>query len=144
MTNTIVVAYDGSDSAVRALEFAVDRAKHLNGSVVVAYVLEWSPYQFLTPDEIEQRHKRRKEELKRAEEAVISPMIAKYADSGVPLKPVITYGHVAETLIKIVKKEEAVQLVVGRTGQSNLSTRLFGSVASSLAQSCPVALTILP
>ena len=69
MSHKIVVGYDGSDSAGAALDFAMGVAKAHGGSVVVAHVLEWSPYAFLTPTEIEERHKRRTEELKRAEAA---------------------------------------------------------------------------
>ena len=45
------------------MEFAVARAKAQNASLTVAHVLEWSPYTFLTPEEIEERHARRTDEL---------------------------------------------------------------------------------
>ncbi|MDO6728195.1 universal stress protein, partial [Cognatishimia sp. 1_MG-2023] len=75
MSEKFVVGFDGSDAAKRALDFAVDRAKALGGSVVVAHVLEWSPYSFLTPTELEERHKRRREELERAETALMKPVV---------------------------------------------------------------------
>ena len=60
MSAKIVVGYDGSEASNRALEFAVERAREEGGSIVVAHVLEWSAYSFLTPSELEERHKRRK------------------------------------------------------------------------------------
>ncbi|SFR13017.1 universal stress protein [Poseidonocella sedimentorum] len=144
MTTKIVVAYDGSDSAVRALEYAMDQAIKAGASVVVAHVLEWSPYTFLTPEEIEERHARREDELKRAKTSVIDPALEKYAASGVTVTGTVKYGHVAETLARLATQEKADQLVVGRQGQSTLSKRFFGSVPMTLAQTTPIALTIIP
>ena len=105
MSHKIVVGYDGSDSAGAALDFAMGVAKAHGGSVVVAHVLEWSPYAFLTPTEIEERHKRRTEELKRAEEALLAPVIARLAASGVAVSTALKFGHIAETLCAIAKEE---------------------------------------
>ena len=124
MPDKIVVGYDGSDSAERALKFAVEKAKARGGSLVVAHVLEWSPYSFLTPEEIEERHKRRREELARAEEALLKPVMDKLAKDKVPAG--------------------SSQIVIGRTGDREFSARIFGSVAGSLAQSAPVPVTIVP
>ena len=144
MTETIVVGYDGSDSANRALDFAAALAKSSGASITVAYVLEWSPYTFLTPEEIEERHARRTEELSRAESAVIAPVLKKLSRQGVTASAAIKYGHIAETIYKIAKDAGASQVVIGRTGHSSLSTRLFGSVAGTLAQASPAPVTIVP
>jgi nucleotide-binding universal stress UspA family protein len=144
MTRKIVVGYDGSDSSKSALNFAVNIVKAQGGSLVIAHVLEWSPYSFLTPVELEERHKRRAEELERAETAVLAPIVASLADSGVKVSTALKYGHISDTLCAITKEEGADQIVLGRTGHSGLSTRLFGSVAASLAQAAPVAVTIVP
>lgn len=144
MSNKIVVGFDGSDSANRALEFAVDKAKAQGAGIVIAHVLEWSPYSFLTPEEIEERHKRRQEEIDRANIAILEPVVESLKDSGVKVETELQYGHIAEILCSIATESEAKQIVIGRTGQSGLSSRFFGSVAGSLAQSAPVPVTIVP
>jgi nucleotide-binding universal stress UspA family protein len=144
MPQKIIVGYDGSETGQSALDFAVDLAKARGADLVLAHVLEWSPYSFLTPEEIEQRHKRRKEELERAETAVLAPVVKKLQGEGVTVTTVLRYGHIADTLCKIATDENASQIVVGRTGESGLSARLFGSVAGSLAQASPVPVTIVP
>ena len=144
MPKKIVVGYDGSESANRALSFAVDRAKAQGGGIVVAHVLEWSPYSFLTPNELEERHKRRNEELARAEEAVLNPVVASLSGSGVSIETSLKYGNIADTLCAISEDCNAGQIVIGRQGESGLASRLFGSVAGSLAQSAPVPVTIVP
>ncbi len=142
MSSKIIVGYDGSESSTRALSFAVDRAKAEGSSLVIAYVLEWSPYSFLTPTELEERHARRKEELKRAEEH-IGPIVKETAGKGVSVEAAIKYGHIADTICQMAN-DGASQIIIGRSGESAVSARIFGSVAGSLAQAAPVPVTIVP
>lgn len=144
MSEKFVVAYDGSEAANRALDFAVARAKAQGGSILIAHVLEWSPYSFLTPEELAERHKRRGEELARAEAAIMAPVVKRLSGSGVPVETVIKYGHIANTLSEICTESGATQIVIGRDGETSLGSRIFGSVASTLAQSAPVPCTIVP
>lgn len=144
MSEKIVVGYDGSDSSQRALDFAADRARAIGATLVIAHVLEWSPYSFLTPTELEERHKRRNDELLRAETALISPVAKKLRDSGVTVETELKYGHIAETMCRIATDHQAVQIVIGRQGQSKMTARLFGSVAGTLAQVAPAPVTIVP
>lgn len=144
MSNKFVVAYDDSAPARRAVDFAVERAKLSGAELVVVHVLEWSPYSFLTPSEIEERHKRRKDELTRAEEAIVKPIVDKLSSSGLKVTTEIRFGQVADTLIDIARDRGAAQIIIGRTGQTTMASRLFGSVAGSLAQASPVPCTIVP
>jgi len=144
MSTKFVVGFDGSDASRRALSFALERAEAGGASVLVAHVLEWSPYTFLTPTELEERHKRRAEELDRAETALLAPLKAELADSKVEIETVIKYGHVADTVCAIATDAGAAQIFIGRKGESSLAARVFGSVAGTLAQSAPVPCTIVP
>lgn len=144
MSRKIVVGFDGSEASRRALDFAVSRAKAQGDSILIAHILEWSPYSFLTPSEIEERHRRRKEELERAERAILAPIMETIKAEGVPVTSVMKYGHIAETICKIAKDEDAALIMIGRMGNSGLSTRIFGSVAGTLAQVAPVPVTIVP
>ncbi|SEM90164.1 Nucleotide-binding universal stress protein, UspA family [Roseovarius tolerans] len=144
MSGKFVVGYDGSVSARRALEFAVDRARAQGGTIVLTHVLEWSPYSFLTPQELEERHARRKDEMTRAEKAIMTTVKAELDDAGLPNEVVIRYGNTAEILGRVAKEHNAVQIVIGRDGQSALGARVFGSVAGALVQTAPVPCTIVP
>lgn len=139
-----VVCYDGSPASRRAADFAIERAEAAGASVVIVHVLEWSPYSFLTPEEIEERHKRRTQELERAEKAIIAPLKEKISQRNVAVESVIRYGHIADTVGKVAQEVGASQIFVGRNGASGIAARVFGSVAGSLAQSAPVPCTIVP
>jgi len=144
MSAKYVVACDGSKASGRALKLAIEQAKKCGASLLLVHVLEWSPYSFLTPEEIEERHKRRNEELERAKTALMDPLVESTKAEGVEASSIIRYGHVTETLADIAEQEGATQMFIGRTGHSNLAKILFGSVAAAMAQIAPVPCTIVP
>lgn len=144
MSNVLVVGYDDSPSSRRAVDFALALAKTNQASIVIAHVLEWSPYSFLTQEELAERHTRRKEELVRAEKAVITPIMEEMAQQGVQADSEMRYGSITDTLCDIARERNASQLIVGRMGDEGMVSRIFGSVAAGLAQASPVPCTIIP
>lgn len=144
MTDTLLVGADGSDGGVRAVEFAARRAKDGNARLIVAYVIEWSPYTFNTPEENEQRHRRREEEISRAESEVLKPLVDSLTKDGLNAEGVVRHGHAAEVLSALATESNASQIFIGRRGLSKMKAMLFGSVAGSLVQISPVPVTVIP
>lgn len=144
MINKYLVACDGSPASDRALQFAVQQAKIDGAPILLAYIVEWSPYSFLTPQELEERHKDRSHEIKRVQTVVIDPLIRSVETEGIKAYSVIRYGKVAKVLADIAKKEEVTQLFIGRTGQSSFTARVLGSVAGTMVQISTVPCTIVP
>jgi len=144
MSSKYVVGFDDSVTSRRAFEFAKSLAAENGAGIVVAHVLEWSPYTFLTPEELEERHKRRTEELARAEQGLAASLKSMVGDNVMQYETVIRYGHVADTIAAIAVDSKATQIFIGRNGQGGLAARVFGSVAGSLAQTSPVPCTIVP
>jgi nucleotide-binding universal stress UspA family protein len=138
-----VVAYEGDDTGV--LDFAIERAKRNGAALHLVHVLEWSPYSFLTPEELAERHKRRKEELSRAETAIMAPAVGKAQSAGIErVTSELRYGSVPELLAKIAEEKQATFLYVGRSGGSSLAARVFGSVPIALTQIATVPVVIVP
>jgi nucleotide-binding universal stress UspA family protein len=143
MPGTVLVGVDNSDASKRAIEFARDRAKALGVSVVLAHVIPWSPYSFTTPEENEIRHKRRQDELDAADEQVIQPALAIVGDE-VDCIPVVKHGDRAELLNALAREHDSFHILVGRTGESRMKTKLFGSVPGQLIQMADVPVTVVP
>ena len=114
-TGTFIVGYDGTASAKRAVEFAGELAKESKAAVHLVHVLEWSAYSFLTPEELNERHKRRKEEMSRAN-AILEPVTNELKAKGVNATHEIRYGHAGELLCEIADDMKARQIVIGRVG----------------------------
>lgn len=146
MTRTIlVVGLDGSASGGKALDFAEERAKALGDCLIIAcYVVEWSPFTFQTPEENEQRHKRREEEIKIAHARVLDPAIADAKAAGLEIEGHVFHGDAADILDDLAVKRGASQIIIGRVGARGLKERLFGGVAGRLVASASVPVTIIP
>lgn len=144
MTNTFLVAVDGSAGSLRAVEYAAGIAKASKAKLILAYVIEWSPYSFHTPEELAERHKRREEEIERAQSTVLDPVLKSVKDKGVDAETVVKHGHPSETLADLAKDRNADQIFIGRKGESRMASLLFGSVAGSLVQTSPVPVTVVP
>lgn len=144
MTDTLLVGIDGSEDGGRAARFAAAHAKAGGARLIVAYVIEWSPYTFNTPEENEMRHKRREEEIERAETQVMGPLVASLQGSGIEVEGIVRHGHAAQVLSDLAGEKGAGQIVIGRRGVSKLASLLFGSVAGTLVQISPVPVTVVP
>ncbi len=144
MSIICVVGVDGSEGSVRAVQYAVDQASKINAVVKIIHVLEWSPYTFLTNEELAERHKRRKEELERAKTAIIDLVVTKINEQGVSIEGEVRYGHVAEQMQHYCEEIGASHMYIGRHGGGAISTRIFGSVPSALVQISNIPITVVP
>ena len=98
----------------------------------------------LTPQEIEERHTRRKQEMLRAQEIIIDPAVEKARKAGIEATGELRYGTVVEQIADIAARSSAAMIFVGRSGSNSISARVFGSVPLGLAQIAPVPTVIVP
>jgi nucleotide-binding universal stress UspA family protein len=125
----ILVAYDGSESAHRALDQAADLA-HNGGSVSVVSVAELLP-QFgragamLLPEEDEERRR----ELAEAK--------ATLSEKGIDATIVERKGEAASLIIDEAEKEGVDVIVIGTRGLNAAERWLLGSVSTRVVQHAP-------
>jgi len=144
MGAAIMVGVDCSECGDRAVGFAAGLARTTNARLYVAHVIEWSPYSFSTVQENAERHKRREEEIHRAHNDIVDPIVARLKSEGLDVEGLVHHGHVADTLNALANSNGVANLVVGRQGMSKLKAHVFGSVGSRLVQSAECAVTVVP
>jgi nucleotide-binding universal stress UspA family protein len=144
VSEVLLVGIDCSDCSERALEYAADWAAVTGRKLVVVHVIQWSPFSFQTPQENEERHKRREAELELAHREIVDPVVARLRERGLDVEGVIRHGHPAETLCAVAAEFGASHVVVGKTGSSRIRAQLFGSVANSLVQISEQPVTVVP
>ncbi|MCZ4352282.1 universal stress protein [Roseovarius aestuarii] len=144
MTTKLVVGLDGHASGQRALDHACRLAKLIGEcEIVVAYIVEWSPFSFQTAEENAQRHKRREQEIATANERVVEPAVATVAKAGIQVRGVVRHGDVSQALIAVSTDEGAEQIIVARASEGGFAQRLFGSSTSNLVMSSNVPVTVV-
>ncbi|WP_227269968.1 universal stress protein [Roseobacter weihaiensis] len=144
MTTKLLVGLDGHSSGERALAYGEGLAKLIGScSLLVVYVIEWSPYSFQTAEENAQRHKRREEEIATAMSRVISPALETLKSKGIDAEGIVRHGNVADTLDALASSEKADQIIVGRAAESGLSQRIFGSSTANLVMQARVPVTVV-
>ena len=75
---------------------------------------------------------------------MLAPAAAALEAARVACQTVVQHGHPTETLAALAKNLGALQIFIGRKGQSKADLLLFGSVASSLIQISAVPVTVVP
>lgn len=144
MTTKLLVGLDGHSSGERALAYGEGLAKLIgNCTLLVVYVIEWSPYSFQTAEENAQRHKRREEEISTAMSRVVQPALDSLKEKGVTAEGMVRHGNVSDTLDSIAKSKSCEQIIVGRSAETGLSKRIFGSSTANLVMQASVPVTVV-
>ena len=143
MDKVLLVGIDGSDAGRRALHFATGRARDLGAKLVLVHVIPWSPYSFNTPEENEQRHERRQRELEYTRTQLLEPAQQDVGE-GIEVVLIAKHGDRSELLNQLAREHDADHIIVGRTGEGRMRSRLFGSVPSTLGQIADVPVTVVP
>ena len=144
MTTKLLVGLDGHSSGDRALAHATQLAKLITDcELVVAYVIEWSPFSFQTAEENAQRHKRREEEISQARDRVVTPAVQGLTDAGLTATGMVRHGDVADTLARIARESGAAQIIVARSSEGGMTKRIFGSSTANLVMDASVPVTVV-
>jgi nucleotide-binding universal stress UspA family protein len=141
----IVVGLDGSAPGEKALAYAKMLSRLIGEcELVLVFVIEWSPYSFHTPQELEDRHARRDAEIEKARSHVLLPAAEMAAAEGFAVSTEVHHGDASVLLDDIASEKGALQIVIGRTGVHGLRERLFGGVSGKLVAGATVPVTIIP
>lgn len=140
----LVVGLDGHSTGEKAVSHAQKLASHGGGvEIIVAYIIEWSPFTFQSAEENAQRHKRREEEISVAMERMVTPTVRKLTEAGHTARGLVRHGNVADALDTIARSEEADQIIVARDSDNGLSSRIFGSSTANLVMGASVPVTVV-
>lgn len=129
MLKKILVAYDGSEGADRALQFALDLAKKHQAEVGALAVSERSPIHDAALNELEEET----EFFQRYYQNQILKAQGVAAEAGISLKTYLETGHPAQTILKVAEDGQFDLIVLGHRGLSGVWAKLLGSVAEKVS-----------
>lgn len=140
----LVVGYDGSPPAVRALDAAVRLLRGRQGSIEVVYVAHMAAIDMLSADAIVEV----RADFDDIEKELRASAAAELNGRGEAWTFQRREGMIAEQLVASTsaaheaRPGDIVVIIVGSS--SHASHRVMGSVAVSLARHCPVPVLIVP
>ncbi len=134
---TILAANDGSDSAKRAFQFAVELAEAFGAGVTVVSVAQPSepPTSVETTALLEAAIEHFEKDFEGFREA------AKTA--AVPLETVVVVGHPADQIVHQATERNADMIVMGHRGKSRLQRWLLGSVSKRVLSYARCTVTVV-
>ena len=128
MIEQILIAHDGSDSARKAFDFAVDLSARLGAHLRMICVEEEVPRHAEVIDEL-------REEMDRADSyfgQLAERCRARAALHSVDLDTVILPGHAVKAIGDFVLENAIDLLVIGFTGHSRIYEHIWGGTAHNL------------
>lgn len=140
----VLIGIDNGDASTRAVQFVLQVTDPADTELCLVHVIHWSPFSFNTPEENDERHRRREREIEAADVQVVQPMLHLVETAGRHAKTEIRHGNPSETLLDLAEQYQAAHVVVGRTGDSGLRQAIFGSVASRLVHHATIPVTVVP
>jgi len=140
---SVLVAVDDSDSAGRALNFALEMAERLRLPVRIVHATkprrgETGEVHTLDPEELRSRSDRSPEHQSALD--VLDRALAQAGKRAVSVEPVLLSGDPAEALLRYAAECDRPMLVVGRRGLGRLQGLVMGSVSDKTVRlaDCPV------
>jgi nucleotide-binding universal stress UspA family protein len=141
MIQTITVGTDGSDTASKAVDFALDVAEKFGAKVVVA-----SSYRPVGEDRIRQEQRDAPQDIQwsinptQDVDAALRAVEDKARSRGLQVTSEARQGDPADVLCDIAEQHGADLLIVGNKG---MQRRVLGSVPNSVSHKAPCSVVIV-
>ena len=141
MLNTVAVGTDGSDTAAKAVDFAMDLAERYGAELVVA-----SSYRPVSEARVKREQRDAPEEVQWAinptedVDATLRSVEEQAKERGLKTVSEARMGDPADILCEIAEERGADVLVVGNKG---MQRRVLGSVPNSVSHKAPCSVVIV-
>ncbi len=140
---TVLVAYDGSDPAQAAVEYAIK--EHADKEIVLLRVVEIaSGMTDAGLNLIQERFREKPEKLrKEAREKVAEEISDLFEDADLEYETAVVFGDPAQAIVEYAETNDIDQIVIGNHGRSGVSRILLGSVGEKVVRRAPMPVTVV-
>jgi len=139
MFRKILLAYDGSQGANRALVVGIDLAKKHGAELWAVAVQEKLPRFSGTIDEVQEEKQFADEQYGKLLEAAT----VKAKEAGVELKTLMRAGHPAQIIVAVAQEGKFDLVLVGHTGLSGVWAAFLGTTAERVSRHAPCSVLIV-
>jgi nucleotide-binding universal stress UspA family protein len=140
MFSHIVIAYDGSSHAKRALDIAIDLASKYSSKLDIIEVVDSTVFSGagvapIPADVIESVYNKAKSDIEEAKKVA--------SQKGVNAEGVVLEGDPANAILDYVSKNNADLIVTGSRGLSTFKRMLLGSVSTRIVQEAKIPVIVV-
>jgi nucleotide-binding universal stress UspA family protein len=141
MLSTVAVGTDGTDTAAKAVDFAIDLAQRYDARLVAI-----SAYRPVSESRLKSEQKDAPEEIQWSinptedVDAILSDVEEKAQEAGLKTTTVAGDGDPADVLVNFAEDQDADVLVIGNKG---MQRRILGSVPNSVAHKAPCTVIVV-
>ena len=140
MIKRILVAFDGSQQAEKAFEYALEFSKLCPGAApevtVISVAQPPEPIDIVEMDAVIDNATQHYEEL-------FKRLRDKAREKNVEIKTSVAVGHPADQIVKYAAENNCDMVIVGQRGKSKIQSWLLGSVSKRVATYAPCTVTIV-
>ena len=135
----LIVAYDGSTFAQKAIDKAVELAKKEETEIICVNVIEdFCPIGLTEIDCTIVREMQTKES-----NAITANALEEFKKAGVNARVIIEIGSPAEMIIEVAKREGADMIIAASHGKHGAKKFAFGSATARLIEHSPVPVLVM-
>ena len=144
MFRSIVVGTDGSETARKAVDEAIDLAKTVGASVCVV-----SAYEPVSQARLREEAKQMPDDLQwmvnpREEvDATLSDAADAVREAGLEVETFAREGDPADAILDVAEEQKADLIIVGNKGMSGAKRFLLGSVPNKVSHHAPCSVMII-
>jgi nucleotide-binding universal stress UspA family protein len=141
MLSTIAVGTDGTDTAAKAVDFAIDMAKRYDARLVAI-----SAYRPVSESRLRSEQKDAPDEIQWSinptedVESILKDVEEKAHEAGLQTTTVAGDGEPADVLVQHAEDQDADVLIIGNKG---MQRRILGSVPNSVAHKAPCTVIVV-
>jgi nucleotide-binding universal stress UspA family protein len=139
MFSKILLAYDGSEGAKRALEAGINLAKLHQAEIWAVSVMEGVPRFPATIDEVQEE----RDFAMRHDSKILDEAQARAREAGLELKTLRYSGHPAQTIVLAAQEGNFDLVLLGHSGISGVWAKFLGSTAEKVSRHAPCSVLIV-
>lgn len=140
---TVLVAYDGSDPAQAAVEYAIE--EHADKKIVLLRVVEVaSGMTDAGVNMLQERFREKPEKVRKEARKKVAEEIADlFEGADLDFETAILFGVPAREIVDYAEENDIDQIVIGNHGRSGVSRVLLGSVGEKVVRRAPMPVTVV-
>jgi nucleotide-binding universal stress UspA family protein len=139
MYRKILLAFDGSEGANRALEAGIEMAKIHGAELWALAVQENLPRFSGTIDEVQEEKQFANDQFGK----LLGAAGARAKEAGVELKTLMHPGHPAQTIVQVAREGKFDLILVGHSGLSGVWSAFLGTTAEKVSRHAPCSVLIV-